>query len=101
MATMPANPLEPALLDLLQYVAVRVPCTACGQHYDVALRQVLLAQDMLHHGCPVASETECSPLTYAALANEDAIRELEHSWLRLLAHVHTAGFDVTVSPLRH
>ena len=84
-------------IDLLEYVAVRVPCASCGQHYAVSLRQVLLAQDMLHEGCPVCTETECLPLTYAALANEDALRDLERSWSRLVERVHAAGFDLTVS----
>ena len=39
-------------LELLQHLAVRVPCEACGQFYSVSLRQVLLSQQMLHRGCP-------------------------------------------------
>ncbi|MCC7415571.1 MAG: hypothetical protein IT176_00405 [Acidobacteria bacterium] len=90
-------------LDLLQYLAVRVPCAACGQHYEVSLRQVLLSQDLLHEGCPIHTETECLPLTYAALANEGALRDLERSWALLLDRVRMGGFDLTVCrpPLSH
>ncbi len=83
-------------LDLLQYVAVRVPCAACNQHYEVSLRQVLLSQDLLHDGCPVAADPECLPLTYASLANEDALRTFERSWSQLLDRVRRTGFDLTV-----
>jgi hypothetical protein len=98
MATLSAaTTTEPVALDLLQHVAVLVPCSACGQNYTVSLRDVLMSQDMMHDGCPVCHETECLPLTYAALADETAVREFEHSWTQLWRKVHAAGFDLTVS----
>lgn len=96
MSVVSLIPQTERAVDLLEFVAVRVPCAACGQHYEVSLRQVLLSQDMLHEGCPVCTETECLPLTYAALANEDAVRDLERSWARLSELVRTSGFDLTV-----
>lgn len=84
-------------LDLLQHLSVLVPCASCGHKYPVSLRQVLLSQDILHDGCPVCAESECLPLTYAALANEDALRQFEDSWSRLRELVHAAGFDLTIS----
>lgn len=95
-ALSPADRTGRTTLDLLQHVAIRVPCAACGQHYDVSLRQVLLSQDMLHDGCPVCTDTECLPLTYAALANEDALREFERSWSRLSGLARAAGVELTV-----
>jgi len=79
MATQSAVATESVALDLLQHVAVLVPCAACGQHYTVCLRDLLLSQDMMHEGCPVCHETECLPLTYAALADESAVREFDQS----------------------
>lgn len=86
----------PADLDLLQEIAILVPCAACGQHYTVCMRDVLASQQMLHDGCPVCSETECLPLTYATLANESALREFDQSWSRLSSQVRAAGFDLTI-----
>jgi hypothetical protein len=88
---------EPVALDLLQHVTVLVPCAACGQHYTVSLRDVLLSQDMMHEGCPVCRETECLPLSYAALADKAAVREFEQRWIQLLHQVRAAGFDLTIS----
>ncbi len=88
---------RPADIDILQYVSVSVPCPTCGQHYDVPLRQVLLSQQMLHAGCPVAAETECPQVTYAVLANEAILDEFQRSWARLVAQVRHSGLDVTVS----
>lgn len=50
----------------------------------------------MHEGCPVCSETECLPLTYATLADEAAVRAFEDSWTQLWQKVHAAGFDLTV-----
>ncbi len=93
----PVGATAPADLDLLQQIAVSVPCAACGQHYRISLRDVLMSQDMLHEGCPACHETECLPLTYAALAEEAALREFEQSWSRLLHKVQAAGFELKVS----
>ena len=38
----------------------------------ISLRDVIMSQDMIHDGRPVCQETECLPLTYAALAQSDA-----------------------------
>ncbi len=97
MMTQPSvETTAPAALDLLQQIAVSVPCSACGQHYNITLRDVLMSQDMLHEGCPVCHETECLPLTYAALADEAALRDFEQSWSRLLHNVQAAGLELTV-----
>ncbi len=88
---------QPADIDILQYVSVSLPCPACGQHYDVPLRQVFLSQQMLHEGCPVAAETECPQVTYAVLVNEATLGEFQRVWTRLVAQVRQSGFDVTVS----
>jgi len=90
-----AAAIEPVALDLLQPVAVPVPCAASGQHYTVSLRDVLLSQDMRHEGCPVCHETECL-LTCAALADEAAVRDFERRWLQLLRQVRADGFDLTI-----
>ena len=86
----------PADLDLLQQLAVSVPCSTCGQHFNITLRDVLMSQDMLHEGCPVCHQTECLLLTYAALADEAALRDFEQSWSRLLHKVQAAGFELAV-----
>ena len=88
----------PPDLDLLEHIVVRVPCTACGQHYSVSLRHVLMSQQLVHDGCPVCDERECLPLTYAALADEAALREFDQSWSLLLHKVRAAGFELTVCP---
>lgn len=86
-----------AELDILRHVSVSVPCPACGQHYSVTLRQVLLSQQMMHDGCPVASETECPQATYSGLANEASLRDFEHAWERIVGEVRGSGLELTVS----
>ncbi len=84
-------------LDILRHVSVSVPCPVCGQHYTVTLRQVLLSQQLLHEGCPVAAETECPQVNYAALADETTLREFERAWTRILGDVQGSGLELTLS----
>ena len=93
MTTQPVAPLD---VDILQHVAVRVPCTACGQYYDVTLREVLLSHAVLHAGCSPTSRDECPPLVHAALADETALRDLERSWRRVIQQVTAMGLNLTV-----
>ncbi len=84
-------------LDILQYVSVTVPCAACGSHYEVPLRRILLSHQLLHEGCPVATETECPSVIYAALLNEAVLRQFERSWAHLVAQVREGGLSLEVS----
>lgn len=89
--------------DILENASVMMPCGSCGESYPVTLRKVLLAQEGLHAGCPARSEEDCPPLTYAALAEESALRDLVRSWTRVMHQVEAAGFDLTFRrpPMRH
>lgn len=83
-------------VDILQHIAVTVPCATCGEHYEVTLRQVLVSHQLLHHGCQTDDDTECPPLTYAALGNESAIRDLARSWDRVVQDVRATGFELSI-----
>ncbi|MDE3155049.1 MAG: hypothetical protein KGN76_08090 [Acidobacteriota bacterium] len=95
VSTVSTAPVEPAALDLLQHVQVRIPCPSCGQEYPVSLRQVLLAQQAIEQGCPPRSDTECVPLAYAGLAREGAVRDLERSWRRVEEQARAMGLHMT------
>jgi hypothetical protein len=34
-------------MDILEIVAIEIPCSACGERYEVTLKQVALSQQML------------------------------------------------------
>jgi hypothetical protein len=57
-------------MDILESVAIEVPCSACGGRYEVTLKQIALSQQMLHEGCPVQVVDEC-PRTEIALRITD------------------------------
>ena len=54
-------------MDILEIVAIEIPCSACGGRYEVTLKQIALSQQMLHEGCPVQVVDECPPLAYSGL----------------------------------
>ena len=70
-------------MDILEIVAIEIPCSACGGRYEVTLKQIALSQQMLHEGCPIRVETECPPLAQSGLVDQELIQELQSVWGRL------------------
>ena len=70
-------------MDILEIVAIEIPCNACGGRYEVTLKQVSLSQQMLHEGCPVQVERECPPLFYSGLVGRELVQELQMVWAHL------------------
>jgi hypothetical protein len=70
-------------MDILEIVAIEIPCNACGGRYEVTLKQVALSQQMLHEGCPVQVERECPPLFYSGLVGRELVQELQRVWAHL------------------
>lgn len=81
-------------MDILENVAMEIPCSACMGRYEVTLRQILLSQKMIHEGCPVREETECPPLTYYSLADQELVQELQSVWVRLEEKARGAGGEL-------
>ena len=78
-------------MDILEAVTIELPCSSCGGRYEIFLKQIFLSQNMLHEGCPVEDQRECSPLFYADIVDRELIQELQHAWLRLEEKTHAAG----------
>ncbi len=81
-------------MDILEKLAIEIPCSACGGRYDVTLNQILLSQQMLHEGCPIQVVDECPPLAYSGLVDRDVIQELQAVWARLEDQARGAGGEV-------
>lgn len=81
-------------MDILDVVAVRMPCGSCSLQYEVTLKQVVLSHQMLHDGCPVSDERECPPLYWSHVVDEDLARELQGIWSRLEDRAHQAGGEL-------
>jgi hypothetical protein len=83
-------------MDILEVVAIEFPCRACGDRYEITLKQIRLSQQMLHEGCPVPSHfvTECPPPYYADLLGCELIEELRRTWERLEKKALAGGGDL-------
>jgi hypothetical protein len=81
-------------MDILEIVAIELPCSACGGRYEVTLKQVTLSQEMMHEGCPIQVETECMPLAYSGLVDKELVQELQKIWPRLEESAHGAGGEL-------
>jgi hypothetical protein len=81
-------------MDILERLAVEVPCSTCGGRYEVTIKQVLLSQEMLHEGCPVQNANECPPLAYSELIDSETIKDLQRIWARLEEKLRGAGGEI-------
>jgi hypothetical protein len=64
-------------MDILEIVAIEIPCSACGGRYEVTLKQIALSQQMLHEGCPVQVVDDGPPLAYSGLVDQKLGQELQ------------------------
>ena len=81
-------------MDILDSIAIMVPCAVCGGRYEVTLKQVALSQKMMHDGCPVHDETECPPLYYAPLIDRQLAQDFRELWARLEKEAQAAGGEL-------
>lgn len=81
-------------MDILEKLAIEIPCSACGGRYEVPLKQVLLSREMLHEGCPVQIVDECPPLAYSVIVDREILQELQTEWDRLEEKARGAGGEV-------
>src|ERR1017187_7633655 len=84
-------------MNILDAVPIRLPCYACGQTYEVPLRDVLLSHTVVRCGCPVIQETECPPVFQVRLFDREPIEDLSSAWERLASRAHADGGDLVIS----
>ena len=70
-------------MDILELVAIEIPCRTCGGRYEVSLKKIALSQQMLHDGCPVRAQTECPPLFLSGFVDKELAQDLQRIWSRL------------------
>ena len=87
-------------MNILDTVAISLPCRSCGDNYRVPLKDVLLSHRMLHQGCPVSQETECPPLFQSRLFERKDIEELQSAWSRLETRARSDGGELVLLGVR-
>lgn len=83
-------------MNILDAVAISLPCHSCGGNYQVPLRDVLLSHTVLHEGCPVSQETECLPVFQSRLFERGEIEELQRVWSRLENRARSDGGELVL-----
>ena len=81
-------------MNILDAVAISLPCHSCGGNYQVPLRDVLLSHTMLHEGCPASQETECPPVFQSRLFERGEVEELQRVWNRLENRARSDGGEL-------
>src|SRR5512146_1543559 len=83
-----------AALEILDHAFIRMPCNACGETYEVPLRDVLLSHTVVRCGCPVHTETECPPMFQIRLFEREPIKALNSAWEQLSRRANLDGGEL-------
>ncbi len=83
-------------MNILDHVAIRLSCNACGKSYEVPLRDVLLSHTLMRRGCPVAQETECPSPFQIRLFDREPIEALNSAWETLARRAHSDGGELVI-----
>lgn len=78
-------------MEVLNAVALEMPCPTCGRTYLVPVLQVMESREMLNEGCACRSETECPPLYLSSLLSPDDLETLRETWARLSRQARAHG----------
>ncbi|MGA7784500.1 MAG: hypothetical protein WB997_07645 [Candidatus Acidiferrales bacterium] len=60
----------------------------------MTLKQIALSQEMMHEGCPIQVESECPPLAYFGIVDQELVMELQRVWVRLEEKARGASGEV-------
>jgi hypothetical protein len=83
-------------MNILDAVAISLPCHSCGGNYQVPLRNVLLSHTMLHEGCPASQERECPQVFQSRLFERGEVEELQRVWSRLENYAQSDGGELVL-----
>jgi len=90
--------LKAAQVDILQSIAVELPCEECGGKFRVSLGQILLAQEGMRTTCNALGERECPGFYYAGLIEPALCEELVSVWEKIAARARAQGGQLIVVP---
>lgn len=83
-------------MNVLDHIAIRLSCPACGEAYEVPLSDIMLSHEVVRTGCPVCHETECPPVFQIRLFDRAAIAELEEAWNKVAEKAERDGGELVV-----
>lgn len=84
-------------MNITDAIGIRLACKACGQAYEVPLRDISMSHDLLEHeGCPISQDTECPPIAQVLLADDKDITDLQKAWDRLQERARKDGGELVL-----
>jgi hypothetical protein len=77
--------------DMLEALAVELPCLACDRWYRVPLRKIRSSHVMMDEGCQVRHFSDCPPAAFAHLIDPALLAEFEEAVQRIEVAAEGAG----------
>ena len=78
-------------MNILDHVAIRVPCNTCSGELNVPASVVLEGLETMLPDCPGSSDYECESRFVATLADQQALEALQAAWVGVEASVRSHG----------
>jgi hypothetical protein len=78
-------------MNILDHVAIRVPCNVCSGELNVPASVVLEGLETMTPDCPGSSDYECESRFVATLADAQALKALQAAWAGFEASVRSHG----------
>lgn len=85
------RPASPPARDLLDAIAIELPCVVCEESYRVSLRKIQLSQLLMDEGCSVRHFADCPPAALFHLIDPAVVRDFEGAVRRIEAAAGGAG----------
>ena len=83
-------------MNILNTIAVEMPCEQCGGRFHVSLGQILVAQEGTRTTCNALGERDCPAFYYAGLVDPSLCEQLLTVWQQIQARVEAEGGQLVV-----
>lgn len=85
-------------MDLLSAIVLELPCSNCGERYQVPVAHIIGSQEMLDEPFACRSETECPPMYLGRLLKREDLVNLQEVWASLQQQARDAGGELLIRP---
>lgn len=83
-------------VNILNAIAVEMPCEQCGGRFHISLGQILVAQEGMRTTCNARGERECPAFYYAGLVDPNLCEQLMAVWQQIQSPVEAKGGQLVV-----
>ena len=78
-------------MGILDNIFLSLPCARCHERYEIPLKNIFLARESIHEGCPSPMPRDCPQQYWAQLLDTQVLEKLEEVWKDLEVSAQANG----------